>query len=56
MVDKGGLKTISLRGLSSHHTAVSYDGLVLSNLQAGQIDIGRFTTDGVDSNKRGFGT
>lgn len=43
----GGLKTISLRGLSSHHTAVSYDGLVLSNLQAGQIDIGRFTTDGV---------
>ena len=44
---QGGLKTISLRGLSSHHTAVSYDGLVLSNLQAGQIDIGRFTTDGV---------
>ncbi|WP_315510606.1 TonB-dependent receptor domain-containing protein [Hoylesella nanceiensis] len=43
----GGLKTISLRGLSSHHTAVSYDGFVLSNLQAGQIDIGRFTTDGV---------
>ncbi len=44
---QGGLKTISLRGLSSHHTAVSYDGLILSNLQAGQIDIGRFTTDGV---------
>ncbi len=28
---QGGLKTISLRGLSSHHTAVSYDGLILCN-------------------------
>ena len=35
----GGMKTVSVRNLGAHHTAVSYDGIVVSNTQAGQIDI-----------------
>ena len=45
----GGLKTISVRNLGAAHTAVSYDGVVISNTQAGQIDIGRFSLDNVSS-------
>ena len=45
----GGLKTVSVRSLGAAHTAVSYDGVAVSNTQAGQIDIGRFATDNVES-------
>lgn len=45
----GGMKTVSVRSLGAHHTAVSYDGLTQSNTQAGQIDIGRFQTDDVEA-------
>jgi len=45
----GGLKTISIRNLGAAHTAVSYDGIVVSNCQAGQIDIGRFATDNLST-------
>ena len=43
----GGMKTVSVRNLGAHHTAVSYDGVTVSDAQAGQIDIGRFTIDNV---------
>ncbi|MCD7924520.1 MAG: TonB-dependent receptor [Bacteroides sp.] len=45
----GGLKTVSVRNLGAAHTAVSYDGVAVSNCQAGQIDIGRFSLDNVSS-------
>lgn len=45
----GGMKTVSVRNLGAQHTAVSYDGLTISNTQAGQIDIGRFSLDNVES-------
>lgn len=45
----GGLKTVSIRNLGAAHAAVSYDGVVVSNSQAGQIDIGRFSLDNVSS-------
>lgn len=45
----GGLKTVSVRNLGAAHTAVSYDGVAVSNTQAGQIDIGRFSLDNVSS-------
>ena len=45
----GGLKTVSVRNLGAAHTAVSYDGIAISNTQAGQIDIGRFSLDNVSS-------
>ena len=38
----GGLKTVSVRGMGAKHTAVSYDGIVVSNAQSGVVDIGRF--------------
>ena len=44
----GGLKTVSVRGLGATHTAVSYDGIVVGNCQAGQIDLGRFATNNLD--------
>ncbi len=44
----GGLKTVSIRSLGAEHTAVGYDGIMLSDCQTGQIDIGRFSLDNVD--------
>lgn len=43
----GGLKTVSVRGLGAKHTAVSYDGLVMSGAQSGQVDIGRLSLDNI---------
>ena len=45
----GGLKTVSVRNMGAAHTAISYDGVAVSNCQAGQIDIGRFSLDNVAS-------
>ena len=45
----GGMKTVSVRNLGAHHTAVSYDGIVISNTQSGQVDIGRFSVNGLES-------
>ncbi len=44
----GGIKTVSIRNLGSQHTAVCYDGVSISNVQNGQIDIGRFSIDNVE--------
>lgn len=44
----GGLKTVSVRNLGAHHTAVSYDGITISNTMAGQIDIGRYSLDNIE--------
>ena len=43
----GGMKTVSVRSLGAHHTAISYDQVAMSNTQAGQIDIGRLSLDNV---------
>lgn len=44
----GGLKTVSVRSLGAKHTAVSYDGVTITDAQSGQVDISRFTLDNVD--------
>jgi outer membrane cobalamin receptor len=44
----GGLKTVSVRSLGASHTAVSYDGIAVSDAQNGQIDINRFSLDNID--------
>ena len=44
----GGLKTISVRSLGAGHTAVNYNGIAISDVQTGQIDIGRFSLDNVE--------
>ena len=43
----GGLKTVSVRGIGAKHTAVSYDGVMVSDAQSGQVDIGRFSLDNI---------
>jgi len=45
----GGLKTVSVRGLGANHTAVSYDGIIVTDMQTGQIDIGRYSSENVDA-------
>lgn len=45
----GGLKTVSVRSLGANHTGVLYDGVVLGDAQAGQIDLGRYALDNVYS-------
>ncbi len=45
----GGLKTVSVRGLGAAHTAVSYDGMPVSDARSGQIDLSRFSTDRLNS-------
>lgn len=44
----GGVKTVSVRSMGSQHTAISYDGVTISNAQSGQVDIGRFNLSNVD--------
>lgn len=44
----GGLKTISIRSFGAQHTAVSYDGITISDAQSGQVDISRFSLDNVE--------
>ena len=45
----GGLKTVSVRGLGASHTAVAYDGIIITDNQTGQIDLGRFSTNQAQS-------
>lgn len=45
----GGLKTISVRSLGSSHTAVNYNGIAVTDIQTGQIDIGRFSLDNLET-------
>lgn len=44
----GGVKTVSVRSMGSQHTAISYDGVTISNAQSGQVDIGRFNLGNVE--------
>ncbi|MCM1355351.1 MAG: TonB-dependent receptor [Staphylococcus sp.] len=44
----GGLKTVSVRGLGAPHTAVIYDGIVLSDCQSGEVDVARYSLDNVE--------
>lgn len=45
----GGLKTISVRSLGASSTGIVYDGIPVSDLQTGQIDLSRFSTTFVQS-------
>lgn len=45
----GGLKTISVRSLGANHTSVNYNGVAISDVQSGQIDIGRFSLENVET-------
>ena len=51
----GGLKTVSVRSLGASHTTVEYDGVPVSDIQAGQIDISRFELNNVSEIKLSVG-
>ena len=44
----GGMKTVSVRGFGAKHTGVSYDGIMLSDCQSGEIDLSRYSLENVD--------
>lgn len=41
----GGMKTVSIRGLGTQHTGVAYDGVMIGDVQGGQVDLSRYTLD-----------
>ncbi len=43
----GGMKTVGVRGFGARHTGVSYDGVLLSECQSGEIDVSRYSLDHV---------
>jgi len=45
----GGLKTVNVRSMGSHHVGVFYDGVELGNAQNGVIDLGRFSLDNMEA-------
>lgn len=44
----GGLKTIDVRNMGSHHVGVFYDGIQIGNAQNGVVDLGRFSLDDLE--------
>jgi len=45
----GGLKTINIRSMGTNQMGVFYDGIQLGNAQNGQVDLGRFSLDNIES-------
>lgn len=45
----GGLKTVDIRSMGTHQMALFYDGIQLGNAQNGQIDLGKFSLDNIES-------
>lgn len=45
----GGIKTVNIRSMGTNHTGVVYDGVELGNAQNGQIDLGQFSLDNIES-------
>lgn len=45
----GGIKTINVRSMGSNHVGVFYNGVELGNAQNGQVDLGRYSLDNVES-------
>ncbi|RXK87212.1 TonB-dependent receptor [Filimonas effusa] len=45
----GGLKTVDIRSMGTNHMGVFYDGIQLGNAQNGQVDLGKFSMDNIES-------
>lgn len=45
----GGIKTINIRSMGTNHVGVFYDGIELANAQNGQVDLGMFSLDNMQS-------
>ncbi len=44
----GGIKTVNIRSMGTHHIGVFYDGIQLGNAQNGQIDLGKYSLDNIE--------
>ena len=44
----GGIKTVDIRSMGTHHLGIFYDGIELGNAQNGQIDLGQFSLDNIE--------
>jgi len=44
----GGLKTVNVRNMGSHHVGVFYDGIEVGNAQNGVVDLGKFSLDNME--------
>ncbi len=44
----GGLKTVNVRSLGSEHVGVFLDGVQVDNAQNMQVDLGRFSVEGIE--------
>ena len=45
----GGLKTVDVRNMGTHHVGVMYNGMQIGNAQNGVVDLGKFSLDDVES-------
>ena len=45
----GGLKTVDVRNMGTHHVGVFYDGIQLGNAQNGVTDLGKYSLDDMES-------
>ncbi len=44
----GGLKTVDVRSMGTHHLGVFYDGIEIGNAQNGTVDLGKFSMDNIE--------
>ena len=44
----GGIKTVDIRSMGSHHLGVFYDGREIGNAQNGTVDLGKFSMDNLE--------
>lgn len=45
----GGVKTVDVRSMGSAHLGVFYDGIQLGNAQNGQVDLGKYSLDNIET-------
>lgn len=45
----GGIKTVNIRSMGTNHLGVFYNGIQLGNAQNGQVDLGRYSLDNIES-------
>lgn len=44
----GGIKTVDIRSMGSHHLGVFYDGIEIGNAQNGTVDLGKFSMENIE--------
>lgn len=44
----GGMKTVDLRSMGSHHLGVFYDGIEIGNAQNGIVDLAKFSMENIE--------